>query len=1110
MSHPQIKKMGSDEKLVSPTPTGIHTLAEQLHKFNNLQNSNFSLAFKLDFKLSPMELANSILHNNGQWHKYCYSDYASDFKLAQFKRKIESLSGVEQSGVRYSTRSHAEAIGELVCVFCQKRDTSDNLHRAGEKYQKSNKNSEYIKKTTDEWIELASFANDYVLLAKLATGDLRSSEIFYHLSCYSDLKRRADRQSYLGETAGPLGEVAMSSDLVSYHKNTCIYEVIKYAEKELRKSPESQIPLACLLEVNEELLASRGIQPESKNITRFREKISSVLPKNLQLLKRWKTFYVINTNEQSANGIGEEGASEFLKRAKIVSQVVRAMDSVPDSLIKVLALIIEGRESAATESVISCAQLSMFNLQGRFRAEEYKEGGYRKRNLAKETPLPMYVGLKLYLKFRCKATINQFHEMGISASYMRVRTIGINLGNSAVVRYRTLGMVFPNVLRIGIFTTGAVDNLDQNSTSNTAEGSYHGTAITVTQHPTLENPGTEQEPLGYYTDSNTVLPLLASYTTVLPTTIRKNVPVGPMIGFPSVGDAISSNSHIEEELEEEFKWAQCVREHIGDSDEDDYTALQWEAYHANCFRSTPRPKVINSVLPLFHENANSMSMIKHSFDQLIKVTQKANPGQATVIALDQPLFALGKQLQWAMPETYGEKKVVLQFGGLHYEKNIQQVLGRWLESSEWQDMLHEAGIITGSGLEKSLSEASHIKKCRYVHQCLASVLFILLQTAFEDENDEDDDYETWLNLRLNRSDDFFYWHKTLQLELKYFLFVRSLRESDFRLYKETVKDWCPWFFSLNHTNYARWTPVHSLDMDNLQETAPDIHHEYEVNGHFTVSVTGRNFSTIALDQNHEQQNCKLKGEGQIVGKTQDPVQLQSLLVCTPEISRLVDEYEAKNETIYNRLFHHSSDPASQKRFIKFVKLLLAVMLKAGSPFVECHPDLTSLKTKRKAQEGSGQYARAAEEKGKTLYKHFVHGVLITREKSIWDPIPRHEVLLFKEKGTTRQQTLKESLKTSRKGARAAAELLVLAQQRVESLDSYFSNEHRLPPSSLTSQNRAASTSKADLLTVLEEKVPDGDLLDVNTKDVTCIVIDGPAMVQMLQPDLSVTFTTLAP
>ncbi len=41
------------------------------------------------------------------------------------------------------------------------------------------------------------------------------------------------------------------------------------------------------------------------------------------------------------------------------------------------------------------------------------------------------------------------------------------------------------------------------------------------------------------------------------------------------------------------------------------------------------------------------------------------------------------------------------------------------------------------------------------------------------------------------------------------------------------------------------------------------------------------------------------------------------------------------------------------------------------------------------------------------------------------------------------------------------------------------------------------------------QVPDDDLLDANTKHVTCIVIDGPVMVQRLQPGLSATFTDYA-
>jgi len=42
-----------------------------------------------------------------------------------------------------------------------------------------------------------------------------------------------------------------------------------------------------------------------------------------------------------------------------------------------------------------------------------------------------------------------------------------------------------------------------------------------------------------------------------------------------------------------------------------------------------------------------------------------NPGQTTVMAVDQPLFALAKQIQWQWPNTYGEDKFIVMFGGLY-------------------------------------------------------------------------------------------------------------------------------------------------------------------------------------------------------------------------------------------------------------------------------------------------------------------------------------------------------------------------------------------------------------------------------------------------------------
>ena len=74
----------------------------------------------------------------------------------------------------------------------------------------------------------------------------------------------------------------------------------------------------------------------------------------------------------------------------------------------------------------------------------------------------------------------------------------------------------------------------------------------------------------------------------------------------------------------------------------------------------------------------------------------------------------------------------------------------------------------------------------------------------------------------------------------------------------------PWMFSLNHTNYARWLPVHIRDMIALPVSHPAIHREFQA-GKFTVKKTRRPFSCIALDQAHEQNNAMIKGDGGAIG-----------------------------------------------------------------------------------------------------------------------------------------------------------------------------------------------------------------------------------------------------
>ena len=51
---------------------------------------------------------------------------------------------------------------------------------------------------------------------------------------------------------------------------------------------------------------------------------------------------------------------------------------------------------------------------------------------------------------------------------------------------------------------------------------------------------------------------------------------------------------------------------------------------------------INGLLPLLFGQCTSVAMIKHSMTLVQSIIQYLNPGQAAVLAADQPLYALAK------------------------------------------------------------------------------------------------------------------------------------------------------------------------------------------------------------------------------------------------------------------------------------------------------------------------------------------------------------------------------------------------------------------------------------------------------------------------------------
>jgi len=74
-------------------------------------------------------------------------------------------------------------------------------------------------------------------------------------------------------------------------------------------------------------------------------------------------------------------------------------------------------------------------------------------------------------------------------------------------------------------------------------------------------------------------------------------------------------------------------------------------------------------------------MISHIVNNNAAAIQFLNPRQTPILMMDQPLYALTKQLQSWFPNLYGEDKYVIILGGLHTEMAAWRTIGDILDGN---------------------------------------------------------------------------------------------------------------------------------------------------------------------------------------------------------------------------------------------------------------------------------------------------------------------------------------------------------------------------------------------------------------------------------------------
>ena len=97
--------------------------------------------------------------------------------------------------------------------------------------------------------------------------------------------------------------------------------------------------------------------------------------------------------------------------------------SVPMEILSLVSTIIDGvnvENEVFSQPALTISQLIHYNFRVN---KDKKVGGIRRHLIGKETPLSIYIALKLSLLTGSKNLIDCFHQLGICISYFRLLAI---------------------------------------------------------------------------------------------------------------------------------------------------------------------------------------------------------------------------------------------------------------------------------------------------------------------------------------------------------------------------------------------------------------------------------------------------------------------------------------------------------------------------------------------------------------------------------------------------------------------------------------------------------------------------------------------------------------
>ena len=167
-----------------------------------------------------------------------------------------------------------------------------------------------------------------------------------------------------------------------------------------------------------------------------------------------------------------------------------------------------------------------------------------------------------------------------------------------------------------------------------------------------------------------------------------------------------------------------------------------------------------------------------------------------------------------------------------------------------------------------------------------------------------------------------------------------------------------------------------------------------------ATITNNLFSSIPLDQAHEQENAYVKSSSGCIGLTENPIAFRRWMPSGPELVRLQQQFEREyflNDDPENPKYfqNHEQGFATQKTFQQQVRSLFQAVQKMGNPFQDDFLELIKLDSRNCVDESVVTALHSLEDKGIRQYQDFVKNILEDCTRPIHDPIKKNKLALFK-------------------------------------------------------------------------------------------------------------------